>query len=175
MLYMQGKDVNNYLGFSAYDSNDNVIGDSWANPYFKTSENDPNRWKKWTGYVLPRYVHDGNNDGQPDDQSFHTNGVDWVWPPNVVTVLLRFGSCYGTGVGTADRTWFVFPSIRQIKPQLAVSKVLPTARTFDIASPQDWSTPPPYGGIAFVNGKRTGVTQTIRFPWKAAHLYPQKT
>lgn len=158
-MHLQGKDVNNYLGFSVYDYHDNMIRGSWDShiSYFKTSENDPNRWKKWNGYVLPRYVRDSNNDGQPDDQSFHTNGVDWMWPSDAVTVLLRFESCYGTGLGTSERTWFAFPSIREIKPQLAlpVYRTLPTKKLFDIASPHEWWQTPPYGGMAFVNGKRT--------------------
>ena len=144
--------MNNHFGFFAYDSIGAKIGGIWKNPYFKHDQNDPDRWRKWTGYILPRYIHETN--GLADDQSDHTNGKDWVWPSNAASVVLRFGSCYGTGVGTLDRTWFAFPGIREIEPQLSVNIPLPSLKTFDIGNPQGWqSFIPPYGGIAFVNGK----------------------
>ena len=45
-------DLNNYLGFFAYDSSYNQIVGTWANPYFKTSNGDPNYWKFHNGYVV---------------------------------------------------------------------------------------------------------------------------
>lgn len=155
-----GIDLNNYFGFYAYDQSGQLISGSWSNPYFKWSENDPDRWVAWTGYILPRYIH--HTDGRADDQSDHTNGNDWVWPSDAAFVALRFGSCYGTGVGTLDRTWYAFPAIREIEPQLAGSLPIPIVKRFDIGNPQQWQQfVPSYGGVTFVNGQYTPVARIV--------------
>jgi hypothetical protein len=77
-----GRDLNNYFGYYAYDSNKQPISSPWSNPYFKKTDNDEYTWKRWNGYILPYYIFDTNKDGKADRQSHYSNGVDWVWPSN---------------------------------------------------------------------------------------------
>ncbi|XP_062521151.1 uncharacterized protein LOC134196085 [Corticium candelabrum] len=75
-----GKDMHNYFGFYVYDKKQiQITNGKWKNPYFKSSANDPNQWTKWTAYILPHEMFDHDKDGIANGQSFHTNGIDWIW------------------------------------------------------------------------------------------------
>ena len=116
-IWIRSEDTttNNYWGFYAYDNTGTQIAGVWANPYFKTSEGDPNHWVKWTGYVLPSTVPDSNLDGYADTQVGTSSGADWRWPDAAVTAVARFGGCYADGVGS-NRSYFALPMVREVVP-----------------------------------------------------------
>ena len=149
--------MHNYFGFYVYDKKQiQITNGKWKNPYFKSSANDPNQWTKWTAYILPHEMFDHDKDGIANGQSFHTNGIDWIWPQNAKYVTIRFGSCYGTGLSHPDKTWYVFPSVKEITPKLHSDFLRDhhTVRTFDISNRNEWVSVPKYSGISFVNGKQ---------------------
>ena len=153
--------MDNYFGFFAYDDNKRKISGNWRNPYFKKGDCDPNRWKRWKGYILPHNMLHGDN-LEERSQSFHTNGKDWIWPKLASYVSIRFGSCYGKEDDHRGTAWFVYPSVTEITPRLLQTYFTSDSRvrTFDISEPREWAGAPNYSGIAFVNGKPTRSLQS---------------
>ncbi len=106
--------MNNYFGFYIYDSASARIPPTWDNtnpwnnPYFKTSENDPNEWRKWEGYLGPSSAGAATN----CDSSL-TNGNDWCMSSDTVYIQMRFGSCYANGDANGH-TYFMYPKIEEI-------------------------------------------------------------
>ncbi|XP_062520925.1 uncharacterized protein LOC134195853 isoform X2 [Corticium candelabrum] len=160
-----GTTMHNYFGFYVYDKYRVRIRGNWNKGYFKDTNNDQNRWTKWTAFVLPHDMHDHDKDGLPnaDTQSFHTNGIDWLWPREAAYAALRFGSCHGTGIGIPDSTWYTFPTVKEITTTLIplIDVNIPLARTFDISNVREWSGDVDYGGIAFVNGRYTPTALVV--------------
>jgi len=100
--------MNNYLGFWILNSSQNKIEGDWHNPYFKTTDNDLNEWKKWEGYLGP-----SSAGGATDCDSAKTNGNDWCMANTAAYMLIRFGSCYGNG-GNNGSSWFIYPKIEEV-------------------------------------------------------------
>ena len=110
-----GSDMINYLGFYAYNTEGKDIKGALAiaNPYFKSGGNDPRRWFRWNGFVLPSNTPASSNNPykpQHDIPSYFSNGEDWKWPPNAAFTRLRFGSCYGDG-DNSGITYFALPQV----------------------------------------------------------------
>jgi hypothetical protein len=107
-------DLDNYMGFFAYDASGAIINgpaSEWGNPYFKTGQGDPNSWVRWSGYLLPSNTT--RSGGLAATQASATNGADWVLPAGTTAAHIRFGTCYGDGVG-GGQTWYAHPEIREI-------------------------------------------------------------
>jgi len=102
--------MNNYFGFYLFNSSGNIIGSTWGNPYFKTSEGDPNEWRKWTAYLGPSYA--GGGTGCDSDK---TNGNDWCMDSSTAYATMRFGSCYADG-NDNGHTYFMYPKIEEVDP-----------------------------------------------------------
>ncbi|MFH1849615.1 MAG: LamG domain-containing protein [archaeon] len=105
-----GTDMNNYFGFYIFDSAGTRITGSWDNPYFKTSESDPNSWIKWTAYLGPSYAG-----GATGCDTSKTNADDWCMSSSTAYIRMRFGSCYADGSGTSY-SYFIYPSIEEVNP-----------------------------------------------------------
>lgn len=105
-----GRDMANYLGFYVYDETGARITGAWDNPYFKTGRGDKSAWTYFSGYLLPFTT--SNSSTVPISA---TNGVDWVFPSNARSALVRFGSCYADGDGL-NTTYFAYPTASQVHP-----------------------------------------------------------
>jgi hypothetical protein len=106
-------DLDNYMGFYAYDAGGARIAGAWNNPYFKTGQGDPSTWRKWTGYLMAHTTPDNNADGLPDAQALRTNGTDWKMPSTARYAVIRFGTCYGDGSGSGE-SFFASPTVREL-------------------------------------------------------------
>ena len=111
----------NSFGFYVYNETKGRISNpNLGDPYFKYSDNDSNVWTKWTGYILPHYMADSNNDSQPDSQFDETNGVDWKWPRYAKYVALRFGSC-GNGSQNSNKGIVRRQAVHTLSPTYSIS------------------------------------------------------
>ena len=104
-----GAEMNNYFGFHVYDSTRTQIASSWANPYFKITENDPNTWQKWEAFLGPSSYGPATT----GCDSLSTNGDDWCMASNTAYLMMRFGSCYTDGLAT-EHSYFMYPEIEEI-------------------------------------------------------------
>jgi hypothetical protein len=107
-------DLNNYLGFFAYDqSGAQIRTGTINNPYFKGNQNDPPKWVRWNGFVMPSTGSSKTSDiNKPpqDIPSYFSNGVDWKWPASATHAVIRFGSCYGDG-DNQGISFFALPQV----------------------------------------------------------------
>jgi hypothetical protein len=150
-------ELNNYLGFHVYDAGGTRIEAAWDNPYFKTSESDPNTWVRHTGYLLPAGTQDTNGDGRPDNQLGASTGLDWILPAATRTARMRFGSCYSSVDGGVSL--FAEPQIREVDPATAMASNLRIYRDSETATMTSTSnTAIPNLSVSFFAVANTPVT-----------------
>jgi hypothetical protein len=113
-----GVDMNNYLGFYVYDANGARIVGNYNNPYFKTTEGDPDRWVRWSGLLLPSYAPQHPTYPFANSDARETNGTDWVMPAEAAYAQIRFGACYGNG-DNLDASWFAMPRVVEMTGERA--------------------------------------------------------
>ena len=108
--------MNNYFGFHVFDSNKNRLGNqqvAYGNPYFKCSDQDPEEWTQYFGY-LGGNVHNNVQCGSNTGGTLGDRRVAaWRLQSNVKFALLRFGSCYAGG-NSQGRTMYAFPRITEM-------------------------------------------------------------
>ena len=110
-------DIHNFLGFRAYDKDENLLTFSLLpsdykqyyshvtdKPYFKRSNNDVTKWTRWNGFVLP--------DGADNIPRYFSKGRTWMWPRGAKYAQLRYGTCYGDG-DNQGITYFALPQVVQ--------------------------------------------------------------